>query len=77
MGDLRAHDSAREEPGPNSCAQLAPAEKRRAPQTIDQARLAVRRMLEGMKTGMRVDYELDWKKVAPRVCDSSEFHSSR
>lgn len=26
---------------------------------------AVRRMLEGMKTGMRVDYELDWKRVAP------------
>ena len=28
---------------------------------------AVRRMLEGMKTGMRVDYELDWKKVAPAL----------
>src|SRR5918999_1080660 len=26
---------------------------------------AVRRMLEGMKTGMRIDYELDWKRVAP------------
>jgi amidohydrolase len=26
---------------------------------------AVRRMLEGLKTGMRVDYELDWKRVAP------------
>ncbi len=26
---------------------------------------AVRRMLEGIKTGMRVDYELDWKRVAP------------
>jgi amidohydrolase len=26
---------------------------------------AVRRMLEGMKTGMRVDYELGWKRVAP------------
>jgi metal-dependent amidase/aminoacylase/carboxypeptidase family protein len=28
---------------------------------------AVRRMLEGMKTGMRIDYELDWKKVAPML----------
>jgi hippurate hydrolase len=28
---------------------------------------AVRRMLEGIKTGMRVDYELDWKKVAPAL----------
>jgi len=26
---------------------------------------ALRRMLEGMKTGMRIDYELDWKRVAP------------
>jgi len=28
---------------------------------------AVRRMLDGMKTGWRVDYELDWKKVAPAL----------
>ena len=28
---------------------------------------AVRRMLEGMKTGWRLDYELDWKKVAPAL----------
>jgi amidohydrolase len=26
---------------------------------------AVRRMLEGIKTGMRVDYTLDWKRMAP------------
>ena len=26
---------------------------------------AVRRMLEGMKTGMRIEYDLDWKRVAP------------
>ncbi len=26
---------------------------------------AVRRLLEGMKTGMRVDYELDWKRLTP------------
>jgi amidohydrolase len=28
---------------------------------------AVRRMLEGMKTGMRIGYELDWKRVAPAL----------
>src|SRR5207237_8302260 len=28
---------------------------------------AVRRMLEGIKTGMRVDYALDWKRVAPAL----------
>ena len=28
---------------------------------------AVRRMLDGMKTGMRIDYELDWKKMAPML----------
>ena len=24
-------------------------------------------MLDGMKTGMRIDYELDWKRVAPAL----------
>jgi hippurate hydrolase len=33
-------------------------------QTIEQA---MRRMLEGIKTGMRVDYALDWKRVAPAL----------
>src|SRR5438132_5693355 len=28
---------------------------------------AMRRMLEGIKTGMRVDYTLDWKRVAPAL----------
>ena len=28
---------------------------------------AMRRMLEGTKTGMRVDYTLDWKRVAPAL----------
>src|SRR5436190_8798461 len=28
---------------------------------------AMRRMLEGIKTGMRVDYSLDWKRVAPAL----------
>ena len=28
---------------------------------------AMRRMLDGIKTGMRVDYTLDWKRVAPAL----------
>ena len=28
---------------------------------------AMRRMLDGLKTGMRVDYALDWKRVAPAL----------
>ena len=28
---------------------------------------AMRRMLEGIKIGMRVDYALDWKRVAPAL----------
>src|SRR5919201_85841 len=28
---------------------------------------AMRRMLEGIKTGMRVEYTLDWKRVAPAL----------
>jgi amidohydrolase len=28
---------------------------------------AMRRMLDGIKTGMRVDYALDWKRVAPAL----------
>ena len=28
---------------------------------------AMRRMLEGIKTGMRVDYALEWKRVAPAL----------
>jgi hippurate hydrolase len=33
---------------------------------------AVRRMLEGIKTGMRVDYELEWKRVAPALRNDRE-----
>ena len=32
-----------------------------------QIEAAMRRMLEGIKTGMRVDYTLDWKRVAPAL----------
>ncbi|HKU47058.1 MAG TPA: M20 family metallopeptidase [Burkholderiales bacterium] len=34
---------------------------------------AVRRMLEGMKTGMRVDYTLDWRRMAPPLRNNREI----
>jgi amidohydrolase len=35
------------------------------PGLSEKIEAAVRRMLEGLKTGMRVDYTLDWKRMAP------------
>jgi amidohydrolase len=35
------------------------------PGVSEQIEAAMRRMLEGIKTGMRVDYALDWKRMAP------------
>jgi amidohydrolase len=35
------------------------------PGLSEKIEAAVRRMLEGMKVGMRVDYTLDWKRMAP------------
>jgi amidohydrolase len=35
------------------------------PGLSEKIEAAVRRMLEGIKTGMRVDYTLDWKRMAP------------
>jgi amidohydrolase len=35
------------------------------PGLSEKIEAAVRRMLEGMKVGMRIDYTLDWKRVAP------------
>jgi len=35
------------------------------PGLSERIEAAVRRMLEGIKTGMRVDYTLDWKRMAP------------
>ena len=35
------------------------------PGLSEKIEAAVRRMLEGMKLGMRIDYALDWKRVAP------------
>lgn len=34
---------------------------------------AVRRMLEGMKTGMRIDYTLDWRRMAPPLRNNEEI----
>ncbi|HVE48013.1 MAG TPA: M20 family metallopeptidase [Casimicrobiaceae bacterium] len=33
---------------------------------------AVRRLLDGIKTGMRVDYVLDWKRVAPALRQNAQ-----
>src|SRR5262249_33490387 len=37
------------------------------PGLAEKIEQGVRRMLEGIKTGMRVDYTLDWKRVAPAL----------
>jgi amidohydrolase len=37
------------------------------PGLAEKIEQAMRRMLEGIKTGMRVDYTLDWKRVAPAL----------
>ena len=37
------------------------------PGLSEKIEAAMRRMLEGMKTGMRVDYELKWDRVAPAL----------
>jgi len=34
-------------------------------ETADRVEAAVRRILEGLKTGMRIDYELTWTKLTP------------
>jgi len=33
--------------------------------TADRVQAAVRRILDGLKTGMRIDYDLDWTKLTP------------
>jgi amidohydrolase len=42
------------------------------PGTAEKIEAAVRRMLDGMKTGMRVDYKLEWKRVAPALRNHPE-----
>ena len=41
------------------------------PGLSEKIEAAVRRMLEGIKTGMRVDYTLDWKRMAPAAAQRS------
>jgi metal-dependent amidase/aminoacylase/carboxypeptidase family protein len=33
--------------------------------TADKIQAAVRRILDGLKTGLRLDYELEWRKLVP------------
>src|SRR5574341_820203 len=46
-------------------AQLKGIVRTLEPGLSEKIEAAMRRMLEGIKTGMRVDYELDWKRMAP------------
>ena len=41
------------------------------PGLSEKIEAAVRRMLEGMKLGMRIDYTLDWKRVAPPLTNDT------
>jgi amidohydrolase len=50
-----------------STAVLKGSVRTMAPAVSAAIEAAVRRILEGIKTGMRVDYELDWKRVAPAL----------
>ena len=42
------------------------------PGLSEKMEAAVRRMLEGIKAGMRVDYTLDWKRVAPPLANDKD-----
>jgi len=42
------------------------------PGLSEKIEAAVRRMLEGIKAGMRVDYTLDWKRVAPPLANNKD-----
>ncbi|HWM43818.1 MAG TPA: M20 family metallopeptidase [Burkholderiales bacterium] len=43
------------------------------PGLSEKIEAAVRRMLEGLKTGMRVDYTLDWKRMVPSLRNNKEI----
>jgi amidohydrolase len=55
-----------------SSAVLKGSVRTMAPGLSGAIEAAVRRMLEGIKTGMRVDYELEWKRVAPALRNDRE-----
>jgi len=42
------------------------------PGLSEKIEAAVRRMLEGIKAGMRVDYTLDWKRMAPPLANNKD-----
>jgi len=42
------------------------------PGLSEKMEAAVRRILEGIKAGMRVDYTLDWKRVAPPLANNKD-----
>ncbi|HEX7219676.1 MAG TPA: M20 family metallopeptidase [Burkholderiales bacterium] len=46
------------------------------PGLSEKIEAAVRRMLEGMKLGMRIDYTLDWKRVAPPLRNDTKILES-
>ena len=46
------------------------------PGLSEKIEAAVRRMLEGMKLGMRIDYTLDWKRVAPPLRNDAKILES-
>ena len=46
------------------------------PGVSEKIEAAVRRMLEGMKIGMRIDYTLDWKRVAPPLRNDARILES-
>src|SRR5262245_4343194 len=53
-------------------AQLKGIVRTLEPGLSEKIEAAMRRMLEGIKTGMRVDYELDWKRMAPVLRNDKE-----
>ena len=46
------------------------------PGLSEKMEAAVRRMLEGIKAGMRVDYTLDWKRMAPPLRNNKDVLDS-
>jgi amidohydrolase len=53
-------------------AQLKGIVRTMEPGLSEKIEAAMRRMLEGIKIGMRVDYELDWKRMAPALRNNQE-----
>jgi amidohydrolase len=56
-------------------AQLKGIVRTMEPGLSEKIEAAMRRMLEGIKVGMRVDYELDWKRMAPPLRNNAEVLS--